>query len=80
MMESSFPMRLHRVSAITERRPTTASVDGHGGGLLDTDFARSGYGSGDCCAEPGPIVDMRPPYRWHLGEVAVEFNVIRRWL
>jgi len=69
------------VAATIGGRPGTASFDGHGGCFIETGFGKAGYGSGDFYAEPGPAVRIRPPARrWHLGKVAFEYNVMRRWL
>jgi len=69
------------IAATIEGRPATASFDGHGGCFIETGFGKAGYGSGDFYAEPAPVVDIRPPSRRrHLGKVAFEFNVMRRWL
>ncbi len=68
------------VSAI-EGRPVKASFDGHGGCFIEAGFGKAGYGSGDFYAEPSPKVNIRPPARrWHLGKIAFEYNVLRRWL
>lgn len=69
------------IAATIEGRPATASFDGHGGCFIESGFGKAGYGSGDFYAEPAPVVDIRPPSRrWHLGKVAFELNVMRRWL
>ncbi|MHB8594533.1 MAG: NAD(P)/FAD-dependent oxidoreductase, partial [Acidimicrobiales bacterium] len=69
------------IAATIEGRPATAFFDGHGGCFIETGFGKAGYGSGDFYAEPAPVVDIRPPSRRrHLGKVAFEFNVMRRWL
>jgi sulfide:quinone oxidoreductase len=69
------------IAATIEGRPATASFDGHGGCFIETGFGKAGYGSGDFYAEPSPKVNIRPPARrWHLGKVAFEYNVMRRWL
>jgi NADH dehydrogenase, FAD-containing subunit len=69
------------IVAIIEGRPATASFDGHGGCFIETGFGKAGYGSGDFYAEPSPKVKIRPPSRhWHVGKVALEYNVLRRWL
>lgn len=62
-------------------RPDTASFDSHGGCFIETGFGKAGYGSGDFFAEPVPAENIRPrARRWHLGEVAFEYKVMRRWL
>ncbi len=62
-------------------KPTTSRFDGHGGCFIETGFGRAGYGSGDFYAEPAPAVSLRrPSRRMHLGKVAFEQNVMRRWL
>ncbi|HVC40424.1 MAG TPA: hypothetical protein VND54_00440, partial [Candidatus Saccharimonadales bacterium] len=59
----------------------TARFDGHGGCYIETGFGKAGYGSGDFYAEPSPKVNIRrPARRRHLGKVAFEYNVMRRWL
>ena len=69
------------VAATVNGRPATARFDGHGGCFIETGFGRAGYGSGDFYAEPAPVVNLRPPARrWHLGKVAFEHKVMRRWL
>jgi sulfide:quinone oxidoreductase len=62
-------------------KPTTARFDAHGGCFIEVGDGRAGYGSGDFYAEPSPSIRVRPPARrWHLGKVAFEQDVIRRWL
>jgi sulfide:quinone oxidoreductase len=69
------------IAATIEGRPVTARFDGHGGCFIETGFGKAGYGAGDFYAEPSPAVTIRPPSRrWHLGKIAFEFNVMRRWL
>ena len=69
------------IAATVEGRTPTAAFDGHGGCFIETGFGKAGWGSGDFFAEPSPAVTIRPPSRrWHLGKVAFEFNVKRRWL
>jgi sulfide:quinone oxidoreductase len=69
------------IAATIEDRPATARFDGHGGCFIETGFGKAGYGAGDFYAEPSPAVKIRPPARrWHLGKIAFEFNVMRRWL
>jgi sulfide:quinone oxidoreductase len=69
------------IAATIEGRPATARFDGHGGCFIETGFGKAGYGAGDFYAEPSPAVKIRPPSRrWHLGKIAFEFNVMRRWL
>jgi sulfide:quinone oxidoreductase len=69
------------IAATIEGRPATARFDGHGGCFIETGFGKAGYGAGDFYAEPSPTVKIRPPSRrWHLGKIAFEFNVMRRWL
>ena len=69
------------IAATIEGRPATARFDGHGGCFIETGFGKAGYGVGDFYAEPSPAVEIRPPARrWHLGKIAFEFNVLRRWL
>jgi len=64
-----------------EGRPTAARFDGHGGCFIEAGFGKAGYGSGDFYAEPSPAVTLRrPSRRMHLGKVAFEQNVMRRWL
>lgn len=68
------------VSAINGT-PTAARFDGHGGCFIEVGDGRAGYGSGDFYADPSPAVRLRPPARrWHLGKVAFEQQVLRRWL
>lgn len=55
--------------------------DGHGGCFIETGNGRAAYGSGDFYADPAPAVSMKAPSRrWHVGKVAFETNVMRRWL
>ncbi len=62
-------------------RPAVSRFDGHGGCFIETGFGKAGYGSGDFYAEPSPAVTLRQPSRlMHLGKVAFEQNVMRRWL
>lgn len=69
------------IAAVIEGRPPTAAFDGHGGCFIEAGMGKAGYGSGNFYAEPAPEVTMRPPSRrMHLGKVAFEFNVMRRWL
>jgi sulfide:quinone oxidoreductase len=69
------------IAATIEGRPATARFDGHGGCFIETGFGKAGYGAGDFYAEPSPAVKIRPPARrWHLGKIAFEFNVMRRWV
>jgi len=69
------------VVATIEGRPAGASFDGHGGCFIETGFGKAGYGSGNFYAEPSPAVIVRPPSRRrHLGKVAFEYNVMKRWL
>jgi sulfide:quinone oxidoreductase len=69
------------IAATIDRRSATARFDGHGGCFIETGFGKAGYGAGDFYAEPSPTVKIRPPSRrWHLGKIAFEFNVMRRWL
>ena len=69
------------IAAVIDGRPATASFDGHGGCFIEIGFGKAGYGSGNFYAEPSPAVIVRPPSRrQHLGKVAFEFNVMRRWL
>lgn len=69
------------IAATIEGRPATSTFDGHGGCFIETGFGKAGYGSGDFYAEPSPSVTIRPPSRRrHLGKVAFEYNVMKRWL
>jgi sulfide:quinone oxidoreductase len=69
------------IVAAIEGRPLKASFDGHGGCFIETGFGKAGYGAGDFYAEPSPAVKIRPPARrWHLGKIAFEQDVLRRWL
>jgi sulfide:quinone oxidoreductase len=69
------------IAASINGRPAPAGFDGHGGCFIEIGDARAGYGSGDFYADPAPHVDLRPPGRaLHLGKVAFEQNVLRRWL
>jgi len=69
------------IAASIEGRPATATFDGHGGCFIETGFGKAGYGSGNFYAEPSPAVTIRPPSRrHHLGKVAFEVNVMKRWL
>jgi sulfide:quinone oxidoreductase len=69
------------IAASISGKPTTARFDAHGGCFIEVGDGRAGYGSGDFYAEPSPSVRVRPPARrWHLGKVAFEQKVMRRWL
>ena len=69
------------IVAAIHGKPSTARFDAHGGCFIEIGDGRAGYGSGDFYAEPSPAVRVRPPARrWHLGKVAFEQEVIRRWL
>jgi sulfide:quinone oxidoreductase len=64
-----------------EGRSAAARFDGHGGCFIEAGFGKAGYGSGDFYAEPSPAVTVRrPSRRMHLGKVAFEQNVMRRWM
>ncbi len=55
--------------------------DGHGGCFIETGNGRAAFGSGDFYADPSPAVTTKAPgRRWHVGKVAFERNVMRRWL
>ncbi len=72
MTVSSLPTRPHGVATTIQRRPTTATFDGHGGCFIET-------GSGDFYAEPSPAVNIRPQAgRWHLGKVTFEYIGMKR--
>ena len=69
------------IAATIQGQSATASFDGNGGCFIETGFGKAGYGSGNFYAEPSPAVTIRPPSRLkHLGKVAFEFNVMKRWL
>lgn len=69
------------IASAVEGRSPAARFDGHGGCFIETGFSRAGYGTGDFFAEPSPQVAIHPPSRRrHLGKVAFELNVMRRWL
>ena len=69
------------IAATIEGKPATARFDGHGGCFIETGFGKAGYGSGNFFAEPSPSVAIRKPARyWHVGKVAFEYNVMKRWL
>lgn len=69
------------IAAAVEGRPAHARFDGHGGCFIETGFARAGYGSGNFFAEPSPQVEIKAPSRrMHLGKVAFELNVMRKWV
>ena len=69
------------IAASIEGRSPSARFDGHGGCFIEAGFSTAGYGSGNFFAEPSPRVAVQPPSRrQHLGKVAFEFNVMRRWL
>ena len=69
------------IVATIDGRPATSTFDGHGGCFIETGLGKAGYGSGNFYAEPSPAVIVRPPSRRrHLGKVAFEYNVMRRWL
>jgi len=68
------------VHAITGRGEA-GLFDGHGGCFIETGNGRAAFGSGDFYADPSPAVTMKAPgRRWHVGKVAFEQNVMRRWL
>lgn len=68
------------VSTITGK-PVTAEFDGHGGCFIEIGEGKAAYGSGDFYADPSPSVRIRRPAAWwHLGKVAFEQDVLRRWL
>ena len=57
-----------------------ARFDGHGGCFVETGDGKAGFGKGDFCAEPVPVVRMRPPgRRWHWGKVLLEKAWLRQW-
>lgn len=69
------------IAAIIDGRSPDARFDGHGGCFIETGFSKAGYGSGDFFAEPSPKVTIKSPSRrMHLGKVAFELNVMRRWV
>jgi len=69
------------IAATIKGRTAASRFDGHGGCFIETGFGKAGYGSGDFFAEPSPAVKIQPPSRrMHLGKVAFELNVMRRWL
>lgn len=69
------------IAATIHGRPAPDGFDGHGGCFIEIGDARAGYGSGDFYADPAPRIALRPPRRaFHLGKVAFEQNVLRRWL
>jgi sulfide:quinone oxidoreductase len=69
------------IAGIIEGRSAGSRFDGHGGCFIESGFGRAGYGVGNFYAEPAPAVTLRPPSRrMHLGKVAFEQNVMRRWL
>lgn len=69
------------IAATIEGRTPAARFDGNGGCFIETGFGKAGYGSGDFYAEPSPAVKVQQPSRrMHLGKVAFELNVMRRWL
>lgn len=69
------------IAASIEGRPGQSRFDGRGGCFIETGFGKAGYGAGDFYAEPAPTVGLRPPSRrMHLGKVAFEQKVLRRWL
>jgi sulfide:quinone oxidoreductase len=69
------------IAAVVNGRSPDARFDGNGGCFIETGFSKAGYGSGHFFAEPSPRVTVWPPSRrMHLGKVAFEFSVMRRWL
>jgi sulfide:quinone oxidoreductase len=55
--------------------------DGHGSCFIETGDGRAGFGAGDFYAEPRPAVRVRRPGRlWHAGKVALEKQILWRWL
>jgi sulfide:quinone oxidoreductase len=69
------------IAAVVNGRSGDARFDGNGGCYIETGFSKAGYGSGNFFAEPSPQVTVRPPSRrMHLGKVAFEYNVMKRWL
>ena len=69
------------IAATIGGRPAPARFDGHGGCFIEIGDGRAGYGSGDFYADPAPRINLRSPGRaFHLGKVAFEQDVLRRWL
>lgn len=69
------------IAAAVTGKGADGRFDGHGGCFIETGDRRAAYGSGDFYADPAPAVAIRTPNRfWHLGKVAFETNVMRRWL
>ena len=69
------------IAAAIGGRPAPGGFDGHGGCFIEIGDGRAGYGSGDFYADPAPRITLRPPGRaFHLGKVAFEQDVLRRWL
>lgn len=69
------------IAASIDGRVSAARFDAKGGCFIEVGDGRAGYGSGDFYADPSPAVRVRPPSRlWHLGKVAFEQDVMRRWL
>ena len=69
------------IAATILGRPAPAGFDGHGGCFIETGDAPPRNGSGHFNPEPPPRDPLRPPGRaLHLGKVAFEQNVLRRWL
>lgn len=69
------------IAAAIGGRPAPDGFDGHGGCFIEIGDGRAGYGSGDFYADPAPRIKLRTPGRaFHLGKVAFEQVVLRRWL
>lgn len=69
------------IAATIHDRPAPTGFDGHGGCFIEIGDGRAGYGSGDFYADPAPRINLRSPGRaFHLGKVAFEQDVLRRWL
>jgi sulfide:quinone oxidoreductase len=69
------------IADAVEGRSTGAGFDGHGGCFIETGTGRAAWGSGDFYADPAPEVSLhQPARRWHWGKVALEQQVLRRWL
>ncbi len=69
------------IAALIQGRPATATFDGHGGCFIETGYGKAGYGSGDFYAEPSPAIRINTPSWWnHWGKMALEVNVLNRWM
>lgn len=65
------------IASAVRGQAASARFDGHGKCLIEVGGGKAGFGGGDFCAEPKPVVQVHAPARrWHLGKVLFE----RSWL